>query len=72
MIASCDTQASAEVVNHSEESCLPPHWRPEGLDAAIERNTDYQCDVEPIDMLIPILLGNGLVCDVRLLRIVAP
>jgi len=69
-LTSCDTQASGEVINNREQCCLEVHRRPEGSDAAHQRYTHDESDVEPVDMFVPVLLRHGLVCDVRFLGIV--
>lgn len=69
-LASCDTQASGEVVNEREQCCLEIYRRPKGCDAAHDGDTNNESDVEPVDVFVPILLRHGLVCDVSLLRII--
>ena len=69
-LTSCDTQASGEVINYCEQCCFKIYRRPEGSDAAHQRYTHDESHVEPVDMFVPVLLRHGLVCDVRLLRIV--
>jgi len=70
MISCGDTKTGAEVVNDGPYGGLPKEGSPNGLDEADSGDTEDKDDVEPVDVLVPVLLRDGLVCDVRLLRIV--
>ena len=65
-----DTKACHEVVDNGKQGCSPLQLDPKGLDTAIQRDSDNQCDVEPIHMLVPIWLCYGAIGDVRFSRIV--
>lgn len=60
-----------QIVHHSPRRRLPLQRGPDSLYAAIEWNANDECDVEPIDVLVPIGFGNGRVCDVWLPRVIA-
>lgn len=70
MVASCDTETSAEVVDDSEERRLPLQRCPEGVDEASNWNADNKHHVQPVDVLVPVLSRHGSLGDVRLLRVV--
>ena len=70
MVASCDTKTGHEVVDDSEECCLPFHWCEEGTDDTDDGYVDDESDVKPIHMFVPVLLGHGRVCDVWFSRII--
>ena len=70
VIPCCDTETSSEVVCYSPDGSLQLERNEEGTDAAIERDHHNESDVEPIDMLVPIRLGDRFLCDVFLLGII--
>lgn len=67
---SCDTETCHEVIGNCPSSSLPLKRSPIRGNEAIDGNTDNECDVEPVDVLVPVGLGDGLLGDVRFLRIV--
>jgi hypothetical protein len=70
VIASCDTETSHEVICYSPDGGLELERSPIGSNEAVDGNSNNQGDVEPIDMFVPIRLGDGLLGDVRFLGIV--
>jgi hypothetical protein len=64
-LTSCDTETSPEIVNDSpdEGGCL--ERSPDGSNETVNRDGDDQCDVEPVDMFVPVGPGNRLVGDMR-------
>jgi len=70
VITSCDSQTSGEVVGNSPDGSLELERILEGEDTASQRNADNESDVQPVDMLIPIRLGDGCLCDVDFLRVI--
>lgn len=60
-----DTKACHEVVDKCKQGCSPLQRDPEGLDTAIERNSNNESNIEPVDMLVPVGLGYGGIGDVR-------
>lgn len=67
---SCDAEAGEEVVEDGEDGRLGLQRRPVGLDAAVERDSDDERHIEPVDVLVPVGLGDGLLGDVRPLGVV--
>ena len=67
-----DSKPGSEIVCNSEQGRPPLHGRPNSLNAAIERNADDESDIEPIDVLMPIGLGDRRVGDMGLLGVVTP
>lgn len=67
---SCDSQTRHEVVCKGPDGCLPLQRGPVCRDHAIDWNSHDEGDVKPVDMLVPIGAGNGLLGDVRFLGIV--
>ena len=70
MISSCNAQAGSEVVGHSPDGGLPFEWCPEGGNDATDGDADNENDIEPVDVLVPVLLCHGGLSDVRLLGVV--
>ena len=68
MLTCCDTQTGEEVVDDGPDGGLELQRDPEGLDAAVHGDTDDEGDVQPVDMLIPVLTGDGGISDMDLLR----
>lgn len=70
MVACGDTKTSHEVVGNGPDGGLQLKGYPESLDAAIDRDADDEGDVQPMNVLVPIRLGDGSVGDVRLLWVI--
>lgn len=70
MVTSCDSQPGAEVVEDCERSGLGLERSPVCGDHPVDGNAHNQGHVQPVDMLVPIGLGDGLLGDVRLLGII--
>lgn len=64
VVACCDTETGREVVGNCPNGSLCVERSPESCNASCERNADNQCDVEPIDVLVPVFPGHGRVGDV--------
>lgn len=56
---SCDTHSGHEVVDDGPDSRLPLQRGPVGGDAAVEGDADDEDDIEPVDVLVPVLAGHG-------------
>lgn len=70
MVAGGDAEASEKVVDDCPDSSLPLE-RCEGCsDTSSERDTANKCDVEPVDVFVPVAPGHGSIRNVRLVRIV--
>jgi hypothetical protein len=63
---STHTKTSAEVVENGPESGLEPQWSPDGSNASHEWDSNDEVDIEPVDVLVPIVEGDGGVCDMGL------
>lgn len=70
MVSSCDSQTGGEIVGNGEDEGLEGEWCPEGGDAAGEGNADDENDIEPVDVLIPVLAGEWRLGDVWLARVI--
>lgn len=70
VVTSCDTEASGKVVEDGEDGGLEVERSPDGLDAAVDRNTHDEGDVQPVDMFVPVVFGYGSFGDVRFLGVV--
>jgi len=69
VITSCDTQPGHKVVKDSPDGSLPLERCVVGLDHSIDGNENDKNDIEPVDVLIPILPRHGQLGDVRLLAV---
>lgn len=69
VIACRDAHSGHEVVNDGPEGGLPVQGRPVGGDAPIEGNADDEDDIEPVDVLIPVLACHRQVGDVWFLGV---
>ena len=70
MVSSCDTKTGCKVVGNGPQSGLQIQRSPDGLNTAIEWYANNEGDVEPVDVLVPVRLGDWCFSDVHLLRIV--
>ena len=71
MIASSDTEAREEVINHSKQGSLPFERRPDGSDQASDGYPHNQTDVEPVNVFPPVCSRHLGVCDVWFSWIIA-
>lgn len=65
-----DSKTCGEVVCHRPQRGLEVQWYPNGLNEAIYGDAHDEGDIEPVDMLVPILLRDGRFGDVRFLGVV--
>lgn len=63
-------ETAHEIIDDGKHGRLPLEMDPPGLDEAIQRNTDDQNDVEPIDMFVPVGLGHGDLGNVLFLGVI--
>lgn len=70
MVSCCNAQASCEVVSNGPNGSLEVQRSPVSTDETDHRNADNEDDIQPVDVLIPICFGDGLICNVWLLGIV--
>lgn len=70
VVAGCDTKASHEVVCKCPYGCLEMERRPVRCNHPVDWKTNNEGNIEPVDVLVPIGLGDGRLGDVRLLWIV--
>lgn len=70
MVAGSDTKTGREIVGNGPDGGRKTERRPVGSDEASNRNTDNEGDVEPVDVLVPILSRDREISDVRLARVV--
>lgn len=68
-LTGCDANAGHEVVDDGEEGGPQLQRGGVGGDAAVERHADDEDDIEPVDVLVPVLAGHGQVRDVRFLGV---
>ncbi len=69
-LTSCDTQTGHEVISNGPDSCFPLQRCPDCLDEAIDGDADDEDDIQPVNVLVPVLSRDGALGDVRFLRIV--
>ena len=69
-LTSCDTETSHEIIGNRPDGRLQLERCPVGRDEAVDWKANNECDIEPVDVLVPVGLRNGLLGDVRLLWIV--
>lgn len=69
-LTSGDTETSHEVVGKGPDSRLQLKRSPVCHDHAGYRNGNDHENIEPVDVLVPIGGSNGLLGDMRLLRII--
>lgn len=70
VVACCDPEACHEVIGNGPDGRLELKRCPKSLNTAVHGNADDEVDVQPVDMLIPVRLGDWGVGDVRLFRII--
>jgi hypothetical protein len=71
-LTSCDSQTSEEVVDDRPNGRLQLQRYPESLDAPGEGNTEDENDIQPVDMLVPVLASHLSVGNVHLLGVSRP
>jgi hypothetical protein len=64
-LTSCDAQTGHEVVYDRPDSRLPLERSPEGGNEAVQGHKEDERNIDPVDMLVPIVDGHGLFSDVR-------
>ena len=69
-LTGCDTKTSHEIICHGPDRRLPLQRHPPSLDQTIDRYANDECDVQPVNMLVPVGLGDGGLSDVWFLGIV--
>jgi hypothetical protein len=70
LLTSCNTEASHEIVRNCPDGCLQLERCPVGCDETVDWKANNEGDIQPVDVLVPVGLRNGLLGDVRLLGIV--
>jgi len=65
MVASSDAETGCEVVGNGPDGGVKTEGSPPRLDQTHEGNATDEEDIEPVDVLVPIGLGQGSVGDVR-------
>lgn len=70
MHTSCDTQASVEVVDYTEQSRPAVQWVVICGHESNYRHPKYEKGVQPVDMAVPISPGDGCFCDVNSLEVI--
>lgn len=72
LLTSCDSQSSEEVVDDCPDGGLQLQRYPESLDTARNGNADDESDVEPVDVLVPVLASHLSIGNVHLLGVSCP
>lgn len=72
LLTSCDSQSSEEVVDHCPNGGLQLQRHEESLDTSGDGNADDEGDVEPVDMLVPVLASHLGIGNVHLLGVSRP
>jgi hypothetical protein len=67
VVTSGNSKPGAEIVQNCPKSSGESQGSPDGSNAADEWNASDEIDIEPIDMLVPIIPGNWSIRDMRLL-----
>lgn len=70
VVAGSDAETGPVVVENRPKERLQSQRSPEGGDTAHERDATNEENVEPVDVLVPVLAGHGIVGDVLLVRVV--
>lgn len=69
---SCDSETGEVVVDDGPDGGLELQGHPDGLDASVQRDSDDEEDIEPVDMLVPVLARHGRIGDMDLLGLSGP
>jgi hypothetical protein len=72
MLTCSDTQTSEEIVHNSPDGSLELERNPDGLDAAIDRDAKNEEDVQPVDVLVPVVASHGGIGNMDLLSVRRP
>ena len=70
VISTRNPKASREVVKERPDGRLQVQRNPDGLNQTVEGQANDKEDIEPVDVLVPVLSGNGIFGDVLLAGIV--
>jgi len=70
VVAGGNTEASGEVEGNGPDGSLQVERCPVGGNEAAHGNANDEDDIEPVDVLVPVLLCHGSLSDVRLLGVV--
>jgi len=70
MVSGGDAQTSPVVVDDGPDEGGRAERRPERSDAANQGNSQNENDIEPIDVLVPVLAGHRCLGDVHLFGVV--
>ena len=70
MVACCDTETGSEVIGDGPDCGRSAERSPESGDATNDRDANNQNDIEPVDVLVPVLSGHRRIGDVRLIWVV--
>lgn len=66
---SSDSETSEKVVDDGPDGSLELQWHPKGLNTAIDGNSHDEKNVQPVDMLVPVLASQRRIGDMDLLRV---
>lgn len=66
---SSDSETGEKVVDDSPDGSLELQWHPESLNTAIDGNSHNEENVQPVDMLVPVLASQGRIGDMDLLGV---
>jgi hypothetical protein len=72
MLTCSDTQTSEEIVHNSPDGSLELERNPDGLDAAIDWDAKNEEDVQPVDVLVPVVASHGGIGNMDLLSVRRP
>lgn len=70
VVAGGDTEASGKVEGDGPDGSLEVERCPVGGDETAHGNANDEDDIEPVDVLVPVLLCHGSLSDVRLLGVI--
>ena len=69
LLTCCDTETGEEIVGDGPNGSLELQRHPERLDAPIQRDSNDEEDVQPVDMLVPVVAIDSRIGDMDLLSI---
>lgn len=70
VISCCNSQACSKVVCYGPHGSVESERSPNSLNTSIERNTNNEDNVEPVDMLVPVRFRDWGLGNVDFLWIV--